>query len=263
MAARNLIVLLALLCALVCPARGDDGGVKPGRWKIKGMAFGTGHDLESIHEPYAQKSLNLLKTTNINYIHVSAYGKMKTKWSLTYKMETDDDSIRFQIRMHKRNGLKVLFKPVLEIKNDVWRGFIPNRHKFMYATYGPFISKMARIAEEEKVDLFAVGSEYKQTLPNRIAWRWVIRRVRSIYKGRVTYVANHDVRNRCAAPRLPSATNVCCAIVDIPSVQILGPGGFDIGLGLFPAGASRGRHLRCVAQPARNANVMGEESGKA
>lgn len=57
----------------------------------------------------------------------------------------------------------------------------------------PFIRRMAWIAQQEGVDLFAVGSEYRATVGNRFAWAKVIAEVRKIYFGKITYVGNHDV----------------------------------------------------------------------
>ena len=52
---------------------------------------------------------------------------------------------------------------------------------------------MATIAQQEGVDLFAVGSEYRATIENRFAWAKIIAEVRKIYFGKITYVGNHDV----------------------------------------------------------------------
>lgn len=66
--------------------------------------------------------------------------------------------------------------------------------KWFEKVYTPFIVKMAKIAQSEKVDLFAVGSEYAGTLKNNKAWNKVILKIRNVYKGKITYVGNHDVR---------------------------------------------------------------------
>lgn len=58
--------------------------------------------------------------------------------------------------------------------------------------YIPYIVNMARIAQRERVDILAVGSEYRRTLAAPNLWRHTIRKVRAVYKGRLTYIANHD-----------------------------------------------------------------------
>lgn len=53
---------------------------------------------------------------------------------------------------------------------------------------------MARIAQQERVDLFAVGSEYVGLEVRTPTWRNIISSVRKVYFRELTYVANHDVR---------------------------------------------------------------------
>lgn len=186
--ASRLSLVLALALALIHGALGMQ--------KIKGMAFGTGHDLWSIRQPFAVKSLNNLKKTGINMVHVSSYMRMNNKYAWFLRTETDEASIRFQIRLHKKHGLKVFFKPVIEIghgNNLVWRGFIPPRDAWLYKVYMPWIRRMARIAQQEQVDLFAVGSEYVGLEVRTQTWRNIIRSVRQVYFRELTYVANHDV----------------------------------------------------------------------
>lgn len=55
---------------------------------------------------------------------------------------------------------------------------------------------MARIAQRERVDILAVGSEYRRTLKAPNMWRHTIRKVRTVYKGKLTYIANHDSFDR-------------------------------------------------------------------
>lgn len=65
---------------------------------------------------------NLVKT-GANYVHISAYGKMNSITSKSVSDVTDKASVRFIIRKAKKKGLKVFFKPVIEIPG-VWRGFV-------------------------------------------------------------------------------------------------------------------------------------------
>lgn len=69
---------------------------------------------------------------------------------------------------------------------------IPGTPAFFKKVYTPYIVRMARIAQQEHVAIFSVGSELGQTEHMGSKWRKVIRSVRRVYKGKVTYVANHD-----------------------------------------------------------------------
>lgn len=167
--------------------------------KIKGMAFGTGVNLTNIRKPYVEKSMQKMIETGVNYVHVSAYARMKSVFDLTRYTSTDEKDIRYQIRLAKRNGLRVFFKPVVE-PDGSWRGFIPGRDLWLRADYKSFIVDMAKLAEEEEVELFAVGSEYAQSLSNEEGWRYVVEEVRKVYSGKLTYVGNHDVRSLFRIP---------------------------------------------------------------
>lgn len=58
--------------------------------------------------------------------------------------------------------------------------------------YRPFILKWAKVAQEEGVQLFAVGSEYAATDAKTAEWTKVISAVKKVYKRDLVYVANHD-----------------------------------------------------------------------
>lgn len=88
------------------------------------MAFSTGHDLWGYRQNFTNVSLNNLKKTGTNYVHISAYTKMSSLTALTATQETDDESIKYIIKKCKAKGFKVFFKPVVEIKKNKWRGFV-------------------------------------------------------------------------------------------------------------------------------------------
>lgn len=173
--------------------------------KIKGMAFGTGVNTTGIRNASVVNSMRKLMGTGVNYVHVSAYARMRGVFDLRRYAQTSERDIRYQIRLAKRNGARVFFKPVVE-PDTSWRGFIPGRDEWLRGDYKSFIVEMAKIAEEEEVDLFAVGSEYAQSLSNERGWRFVVEEVRKVFSGRLTYVGNHDVR---FPPSLPSPIQMC------------------------------------------------------
>ena len=53
------------------------------------------------------------------------------------------------------------------------------------------------MAEEEKVDIFCIGTELEKFIEHRPAyWRELIAEVRKVYKGKLTYAANWDEYKR-------------------------------------------------------------------
>ena len=60
-------------------------------------------------------------------------------------------------------------------------------------TYTDYILTFAQIAQDKKADLFCVGTEYKKlAVKHPDFWRNLIKQVRAVYDGPVTYAANWD-----------------------------------------------------------------------
>lgn len=168
------------------------GLVPPPKQKIKGMAFTSGHYPWQYRQPFASMSLKNLKATGAEYVHITVITGMENLNSLSSYTITPDKTTRYIIRKVKKHGFKVFFKPIVQTRNYEWRGFIPLRKEWFDKVYLPYITRMAKIAQEEGVELFSVGSELKSTIQGRGEWLRVIRAVRAIYKRPITYVANHD-----------------------------------------------------------------------
>lgn len=185
------LILLVILGNVLFQCRGVDGVSLP-REKIKGMAFTSGHDLWAYRQPFADESLLRLRETGTKYIHLTTILGMNTTTSSSSYMVTDDASAVYIIRKVHSLGFRILLKPIVQTRRFVWRGYIPPTRNFFRKIYTPFIVRMARIAEREGVAMFSVGSELQRTVRERQEWARVISRVRSVYKGPITYVANHD-----------------------------------------------------------------------
>ncbi len=105
----------------------------------------------------------------------------------------DDDSLRLAIRAAHARGLKVLFKPHVDMPGGLPRSLLsPSDPARWFETYGAHLERYARLAAEEKCEMFSVGTELALlTAPQHTAaWRALIRRVRAAYPGPLTYAAN-------------------------------------------------------------------------
>lgn len=162
-----------------------------------GIALSTGHDVDGYRLPKTNAALRQIRQTGANYIQISSYlGQIGANSTDTYQV-TDDKSIVYIIRKVKRAGFKVFFKPVIETETAkgryIWRGHIPGKHEWFQKIYIPWITRMARIAQRERVEIFSIGSEYVRAIHRTWQWLRIIRRLRGVYKGQLTYIANHDV----------------------------------------------------------------------
>ncbi|CAN8062605.1 unnamed protein product [Agarophyton chilense] len=185
-----LLLLLLVLQLVVVPRPAAAASA------VKGVAFSTGHDTWGYRQWYAHRSLSDLLSTGANYVQISVYTKMTSLRALTADQQTDDESIRYIIRAIKARGAKVFLKPVVEVSGHTWRGYLDGRPVWFEKVYRPFIIKMARIAQEERVDLFSLGSEYRNAEKQLKQWLITIDAVKDVYTGRLTYIANHDSYRR-------------------------------------------------------------------
>jgi hypothetical protein len=93
-------------------------------------------------------------------------------------------------------GLKVMLKPMVEplereeIRSyPIWRGEIkPSR--IWFDNYSNFLNFFADFAEQNNVEMFCIGCEYKETTGENDQWENVINEIRKRFSGPITYAAD-------------------------------------------------------------------------
>ncbi len=112
-----------------------------------------------------------------------------------------DEALVTTIRAARSEGLTVALLPFVVVErgpDDAWRGVLrPKDPARWWARYRAMILHYAALAEQEQVALFAIGSELT-SLQDDAHWASLARDVRTTYRGRITYVANHDALDRTA-----------------------------------------------------------------
>ena len=86
-----------------------------------------------------------------------------------------------------------MLKPHVDAINGQWRGdFNPSNLDAWFQSYTQFIVRYAQIAQEESVEAFVMGTEFRTIsgAANRNRWLAVITAVRNVYSGTLTYAAN-------------------------------------------------------------------------
>jgi hypothetical protein len=104
-----------------------------------------------------------------------------------------DARIRAAIRDAHSRGIQVMLKPHVDALNGQWRGdFNPGAPDAWFQSYTQFIVHYAQIAQEEGVELYCMGTEFKTIsgAANRDRWVAVINAIRNVYSGPLTYAAN-------------------------------------------------------------------------
>lgn len=166
--------------------------------KINGVSF------VASPKKVEQKNIIPILKLNANYAAVMPFGFIKNLQTSTVKYnsemqwfgETVDGAKQYIQKLHK-NKIKVMLKPQLWVWKGEFTGNIKMNSeadwKVLENTYRNFILEYAVLAEEEKVALFCIGTELEQFVKYRKAyWLSLIKQIREVYKGELTYAANWD-----------------------------------------------------------------------
>lgn len=110
---------------------------------------------------------------------------------------TDQELVNIIKYLHSV-GLRVILKPHALVKDDfvhqqthpLGSDWSEAKWSQWFDSYILFITHYAQIAEEQQVDMFAVGNEQNDTTHREEDWRHIIAAVRDVYHGPITYAAN-------------------------------------------------------------------------
>lgn len=218
MSCRRWLYLCGIVLALALPyraqadaamtaplPRGAQGWTKTGARAMRGVTVGP---IESSREPgrgygtaFSEALLEHLKTIGVNWIAVTPYGRMWTDKSQSITMDFEapyEDNRRAMKRMVEQahaHNIRVFMVPHLWLEAGGDRRTIdpgsPHRWAAFLLSYHDFIVAWAKDAGDWGVDMFAIGQEC-QTFSGRFYpfWQRLIREVRRVFPGLVTYSAN-------------------------------------------------------------------------
>lgn len=101
----------------------------------------------------------------------------------------------------KQYKLKVMIKPHLWLSHHSWAGDFDLERgqdwRKWEREYERYILNYVQIAEEMEVEAFCMGTEITHAVEKRpIFWRHLIREIRAVYHGKITYAANWDSYER-------------------------------------------------------------------
>lgn len=168
--------------------------------QFAGMTWGWVGDTAAWNSPVAAESMTELASLGGNWVAIAFQGVQDTPQSTTIRYAAaplvDDEDVRSAIRRAHQLGMKVCLKPVVNCASGTWRahiGFfdhdVPGEPTWSewFASYSEFMIHYARIAEEEECALFCIGCEMVRADSREAEWRTLIRKVRAVYSGPITY----------------------------------------------------------------------------
>ena len=194
-----LLFIIALLpgCSRLDKAVKDDMEPSIYEQKINGASY----EMPSL--PVSKTLIGGVKRVNAEWVALIPYGHtLKGEAEVLY----DDNNgwwgesvigIKECVRMSQELGLKTMIKPHVWVVGQGWPGdfdLTDEEHWQVWETsYEKYILTFARLSESLNVDLFCVGTEYRKAVVKRPEfWKNLIKQVREVYHGKITYAANWD-----------------------------------------------------------------------
>lgn len=150
-------------------------------------------------------SLSELLKNNVEWITLVPFGGQNDYDSPSVRLGRDslrqlrrDSFLKQNIEGAHAAGFKIFLKPHIWManpSNGKWRSDIfpvdENAWKEWSDSYRTFIMHYAKIAAENEVELFCVGTEFtKLTKEKPFYWKRLIADIRNFYQGELTYAAN-------------------------------------------------------------------------
>jgi len=144
-----------------------------------------------------REAMQQLTGLGVGWTAVHPYAGVRTDGSIRQTAAQDTGYLPKCAKLAKAAGHQLFWKPHLAYWGSFeWRGAITFEHKAawkrFFSDYRRFIVDQATFADKHQLPLFCVGIEYQKTLSYAAEWRDIIKEVRRVYRGPITYAANWD-----------------------------------------------------------------------
>lgn len=124
-----------------------------------------------VNEPDHDEWVSILKDVGMNTVSVTVYARQGIWNSDNIWWEVDEPYVIKEIRAAKKQGMQVVLIPRIlldhyfEENSFLWHGMVmPASDSLLsnwFQSYTTFVDKWAKICEQEKVDIMAIGSEMR------------------------------------------------------------------------------------------------------
>ncbi len=168
---------------------------------IKGVTFGFMTKSGKFADENAQDSMQkMVETTGADTVILAITAHQKTAHSEEIDFKSSDtpsdDEVVKMLQYAKKLGLKTILKPMVNCKDGTWRAHInffdlevpcePQWSKW-FESYTEFMLHYAKIAMENQCEMLIIGCELVQTQRRETEWRVLIKKIREVYTGMLTY----------------------------------------------------------------------------
>ncbi len=166
--------------------------------KIKGVSFVASRDSISQEQVEAVIGVNGNSVALMPFAFLTSINSPEINYNSSRQWfgETPKGLKQYGL-LFKKNNVKILVKPQLWIRDGSYTGLIEmsseENWQLLENSYEQYILDYAQIAQEINAEYFCIGTElekFVQARPNY--WISIISKIRTIYKGKLTYAANWD-----------------------------------------------------------------------
>ncbi len=166
--------------------------------KINGVSF------VGSREKVTQEHVDPVVAVNANYAAVMPFGFLRSLESPNVIFDTDRQwygetkkGAKQYIELLQANGVKIMLKPQIWVWRGEFTGDIIMQSeedwKTFEQTYSDFILSYAQLAQDTGSEIYCIGTELEEFVKHRPDyWTALVREVKKIYHGKITYAANWD-----------------------------------------------------------------------
>lgn len=154
-------------------------------------------------EPFAANPMPAVQASGAGWIAVVPYAFLRPGTSQVVFKESGGqwwgerpEGVRETVRLAHEAGIKVMMKPQVWIPR-AWTGAMSFETEADWQnweqSYERYILRFATLADSVDTDLLCIATEFNAAIQKRPEyWRQLIRKIRAVYKGKLTYSANWD-----------------------------------------------------------------------
>ena len=186
----TLFRLLILLCIVTsCAAQPE---------KINGLSF------VASPVPIDESHTNPVVNVGANYAAIMPFGFIRNLEHPSITHNTDRQwfgetraGAKQYIEQLRKKKIKIMIKPQIWVWHGEFTGYIKMSNEADWKTledaYTNFILEYAELAKEVNAEIFCIGTELENFVKERPEyWHNLIKKIKTIYKGQLTYAANWD-----------------------------------------------------------------------
>lgn len=166
--------------------------------KINGISF------VASHSKIDSKNVKPVLEVNGNYVALMPFGFIRdiktpeVRYNSTRQWFGETKKgLEHYANEFKKSNVKIMVKPQIWVSRGIYTGFIEmdseEDWKILEESYEKFILDYADIAQKMNVEILCIGTELEKFVAKRPKyWNQLIRKIKNIYKGKLTYAANWD-----------------------------------------------------------------------